>query len=107
MAELSAWWDRLKGNEAPVIEPLGEEEPLPYDGILVRLRARMAATPVCPPLPPPAPLVDVESMTVEQLDSVLAVAAARRNRLMRQEAEQEASFSMAAAEAADDAAGLA
>jgi len=107
VAELSAWWDRLKGNEAPVIEPLGEEEPLPYDDILVRLRARMAATPVCPPLPPPAPLVDVESMAVEQLDSVLAVAAARRNRLMRQEAEQETSFSMAAAEAADDAAGLA
>ena len=31
VAELSAWWDRLKGNEAPVIEPLGEEEPLPYE----------------------------------------------------------------------------
>ena len=118
MAELSAWWDRLKGNEAPVIEPLGEEEPLPYDDILVRLRARMAATPVCPPLPPPAPLVgaavvaptplvDVGGMAVEQLDSALAVAAARRNRLMRQEAEQGTSFSMAAAEAADDAAGLA
>ena len=56
VAELSAWWDRLKGNEAPVIEPLGEEEPLPYDDILVRLRARMAATPVCPRLPPPATL---------------------------------------------------
>ena len=116
VAELSAWWDRLKGNEAPVIEPLGEEEPLPYDDILVRLRARMAATPVCPRLPPPAPLagaavvapaplVDVESMTVEQLDSVLAVAAARRNRLKRQEAEQATSSSTA--EAADDAAGLA
>ena len=107
MAELSAWWDRLKGNEAPVIEPLGEEEPLPYDDILVRLRARMAATPVCPPLPPPAPLVDVGSMAVEQLDSALAVAAEQRNRLKRQEAEQQTSFSMAVAEAADDAAGLA
>ena len=107
MAELSAWWDRLKGNEAPVIEPLGEEEPLPYDDILVRLRARMAATPVCPPLPPPAPLVDVESMAVEQLGSALAVAAEQRNRLKRQEAEQQTSFSMAVAEAADDAAGLA
>ena len=80
----------------------------------------MAATPVCPRLPPPAtlagaavvapaPLVDVESMTVEQLDSVLAVAAARGNWLKRQEAEQATSFLMATAEAeaADDAAGLA
>ena len=103
-----------------MIEPLGDEEALPYDDILVRLRARMAATPVCPRLPPPAtlsgaavvapaPLVEVESMTVEQLDSVLAVAAARRNRLKRQEAEQATSFSMATAEAeaADDATGLA
>ena len=55
----------------------------------------------------PAPLVDVGSMAVEQLDSALAVAAEQRNRLKRQEAEQQTSFSMAAAEAADDAAGLA
>jgi hypothetical protein len=116
VVELTAWWDRLKGDEAPVIEPLGEEEPLPYDGILVRLRARMAATPVCPPLPPPAPLagaavvspaplVDVEGMTVDQLEAVLAIAAAQRDRLQRkeQEAEQATSFSTAAA---DDAAGL-
>ena len=113
VAELNAWWDRLKVDEPPVIEPLGEEEPLPYDDILVRLRARMAGTPVCSPLSPPtplagaaavspAPLVDVESMTVEQLDSVLAVAAVQRNRLKIQEAEQ---ATMAAAEAADDPAG--
>ena len=76
----------------------------------------MAATPVCPPLPPPAPLagaavvspaplVDVEGMTVDQLEAVLAIAAAQRDRLQRkeQEAEQATSFSMAAA---DDAAGL-
>ena len=55
----------------------------------------------------PAPLVDVGSMAVEQLGSALAVAAEQRNRLKRQEAEQQTSFSMAVAEAADDAAGLA
>ena len=56
VAELSAWWGRFKGNEAPAIGPLGEKDPLPYGGVLVRLRARMAATPACPPLQPPPPL---------------------------------------------------
>jgi hypothetical protein len=102
VAQLQARWDEVKGEPpSPATQPNGDEEPLPHADVLARLRARLTETPVC--FPAPAPVIsaaaagDVEEMSEAQLDAMIAVAAAQKERLLKKKAEAEQAAARAAA----------